>query len=89
MNWQIIKSNISEARQELERIEKEIDSADPPEEPELFLMLEHAYHHLNFAWNIRNIPTERYASMSDEDFDHWGKFPKGFDALELVAETEE
>ena len=24
----------------------------------------HAYHHLNFAWNIRNVPTEQYAKLT-------------------------
>lgn len=83
MNWQIIKSNIKEAREELEKIEKEINSSEPPEEIEFMLMLEHAYHHLNFAWNIRNVATDKYATMIDEDFNRWGKFPTDIHLAEI------
>jgi len=86
MNWQIIKSNIKEAREELEKIENEIDSSEPLEETELMLMMEHAYHHLNFAWNIRNVSTDRYTIMSDEDFNRWGKFPTDIDLAEIKSE---
>ena len=84
MNWQIIKSNIKEAREQLEKLERAISSDDPPDEVELQLMLEHAYHHLNFAWNIRDASTEQYASMTDEDFNRWGKFPTDIEVCQLT-----
>jgi len=34
-----------------------------------------AYHHLNFAWNIRHVPTVQYANMTQRQFDRWGKYP--------------
>ena len=42
---------------------------------ELSVDLQHAYHHLNFAWNARYISTKRYANLTDEDFAKWGKYP--------------
>jgi hypothetical protein len=75
LNWKVIKNNISEARQELEEIESLIGSGELPEEGELQIMVEHAYHHINFAWNARSMSAKRYANLTDEDFNSYGKFP--------------
>ena len=68
MNWRIIASNLREAREQLEEIEKQIESKDYPAEVELQLFLEHAYHHLNCAWNIRRVKTKEYANLTEDDF---------------------
>ncbi|MDD2467251.1 MAG: hypothetical protein PHI97_24960 [Desulfobulbus sp.] len=87
MNRQIIESNIKEAREQLEEIEKRL-SANLLE-GELLVMLQHAYHHLNFAWNVREVPTKRYASMTDEEFNEWGKIPQDMDDSIFCLETGE
>ena len=46
----------------------------PLEEAGLKVSLEHAYHHLNFAWNVRNKETKD----ADKHFDRDEKFPKAF-----------
>lgn len=73
MNRQVIESNIREAREELEKIEKRL--SDKLSEGELLVMLQHAYHHLNFAWNARKVSTSRYAKLSEKEFNEWGKYP--------------
>ncbi len=45
-------------------------------ENSLFVSLDHAYHHLNWAWNIRRSLEERVWKCVDKDFKHWSKFPK-------------
>ena len=40
----------------------------------LKVSLEHAYHHLNFAWNVRHKATRG----ADKHFDRDEKFPKSF-----------
>lgn len=80
LNWGIILHNIAEAREQLEQIEGLAKGEKKPREAELQVMLEHAYHHLNFAWNIRHVSTERYSKLSDDEFDEWGKFPQGIGA---------
>lgn len=73
---EIILANISEAREQLEAIEKSI--LDPEyDEVELKLDLEHAYHHLNYAWNTRNESDEALSEHSSSDFRKWSLFPKG------------
>ena len=85
MNYEIILSNIREAREEIEKLEAKISSTDKPDLVELELSLRHAYHHLNFAWNVSNIETKKYANLTDKNFSDWGKFPKDFDNLETFG----
>ena len=41
----------------------------------LFFALEHAYHHLNWAWNCRRTPEERVWHFTDNDASRWTRFP--------------
>jgi len=86
MNYTIILSNILEARDEIDNLISKINSSDKPDELEFELSLRHAYHHLNFAWNIRNITKQEYSNLSDSDFKNWGAFPKGFDDLDTYGD---
>ena len=88
MNYKIILSNLREAREELYKLESKINSSDKPDEVEFELSLRHVYHHLNFAWNIRNMETEKYKNLTNSDFHEWGKFPNGFDDLDSFGENE-
>jgi hypothetical protein len=81
LNWKIIRANIHEALEELEKLESHIASTNKPHEVELELSLRHAFHHINFAWNARHIETEKYRKLTKSDFDEWGKFPEGLDEL--------
>ncbi len=73
-NWKIIASNLAEAREEIVRLEHEI-SAKKISREDFEIGLRHAFHHLNFAWNIRHVPIKRYASLTQEDFEAWGRYP--------------
>ncbi len=75
-NKDLITDNIQEAREQLEAIEKQLQNDSEYDEVELRIELEHAYHHLNFAWNIRNEDDEKLETFSNEDFQKWSKFPK-------------
>ncbi len=85
LNWRIILSNIKEAREELEKLESRITTAKKLNEIEMELCLRHAYHHLNSAWNVRHIETDRQRNLTHSDFKKWGKFPAGFDNLETYG----
>lgn len=73
---EIILQSIVEAREQLEAIEKSLRDPDY-EECELQVDLEHAYHHLNYAWNVRSESDSALAAHSDEDFVKWSRFPIG------------
>ena len=76
-NKDLITSNIEEAKEELERILSDLASDPEYSEGEFQTALEHAYHHLNFAWHIRNVEEERAGACSQEDFVKWSKYPAG------------
>jgi len=46
-------------------------------------MFEHAYHHLNFAWNIRHSPRKDYTNLTDRDFNRWSKYPMEIEEYKL------
>jgi hypothetical protein len=79
-NPKIVGSNISEARDELNKLLARID-AGALHEAELQVGLLHAYHHLNFAWNIRRVATSRYASLTQQEFEAWGKYPSDIETF--------
>ena len=74
----IIDSNITEAHDELAKLLDKLH-AGALNEAMLQVGLRHAYHHLNFAWNIRRLPTSRYASLTLKEFEEWGKYPSEID----------
>jgi hypothetical protein len=38
--------------------------------------MQHAYHHMNTAWNARDEPPERTVECSEADFIRWRQFPE-------------
>ncbi len=86
MNLKVVSSNIQEALEELEKIRDKINSKTI-NEVEFQVQLQHVYHHLNFAWNVRHQKSERYRNMTDEDFKVWGKYPTDLDFNEQNIRT--
>lgn len=80
LNRKIIADNLAEAIEELKRLQNSASNGDLSE-VELAIGLQHAYHHLNFAWNIRYVPTAQYANLTDGQFDRWGKYPSEMERL--------
>jgi hypothetical protein len=76
LNRKIILTNISEAREELQRIEEMLESSERLEPIHFQIAMQHAFHHLSFAWNIRYWPSKRYTSLAPADFQEAGKFPQ-------------
>ena len=83
LNWKIILSNLAEAREQIEQIEEQANNGNKPSEIELQIMLEHVYHHLNFAWNIRHTSTENYSNLTDDEFNEWSQFPKEMEMAKI------
>ena len=50
------------------------EKRNPFNEASLFTRLEHAYHHLNWAWNCRRTPEERVWHFTDRDASRWNRF---------------
>ena len=86
LNREVILSNISEAREELEKIEALLRSDEELTEGELFVMFGHAFHHLNFAWNARRVADEDYRNLTNRDFNEWGSFPTDIEPYTAVED---
>ena len=54
---------------------KKEEKRHPFNQVSLFYGLEHAYHHLNWAWNCRRTPEERVWHFTDNDASRWTRFP--------------
>lgn len=77
-NLETIYANIKEAKEELEKILSDISARGSGySKTEFKIALEHACHHLNFSWNIRNEDSDRVKECSDHDFKKWSRYPNG------------
>jgi hypothetical protein len=77
-NLYMMEKNISEAQNELNKILELISDKDIKDE-RIKGLFEHAYHHLNFAWNTRNISKEMCMKVTMADLNEWSKFPEDID----------
>ena len=59
------------------------DKRHPFSEMSLHVSLDHAFHHLNFAWNIRRTPEEREYRLTHKYFKRWSRFPRTCDFADL------
>jgi hypothetical protein len=73
-NIYLMAQSLEEAKEQIEEILSDLKNNEYSE-GELKGDLEHAYHHLNYAWHIRNVDEDRAKSCSAEDFKEWSKFP--------------
>ncbi|MBB5345428.1 hypothetical protein [Tunturibacter empetritectus] len=80
LNLEIIGSNLSEAIEELKKLHDRSFNGELNSD-QLQVGLLHAYHHLNFAWNIRHVSTSQYAKLTQAQFKRWGKYPSEIEDL--------
>jgi len=85
LNLELIFSNIQEAKDELEKLGKEIKADSEFDESQLGLSLAHAYHHINFAWNTRNQTDDECKKLKDDDFKRFSKFPVDIEKYGLLG----
>ena len=76
LNHKIIGGNLAEAIEELERLQSRA-SQSKLHEAELQVGLCHAYHHLNFAWNIRHVTNAAVRKADAEAIRKMGKVSVG------------
>ncbi len=76
MNLGYIQYNLKQAREELDAMINGIKKNADYEEGEYVVAMTHLYHHINTAWNARDVSKERSDNCSEEDFKTWRRFPK-------------
>ena len=76
MNKRHILFHLKEAREAIEQLASDLESAADYGFDEYRVNMQHVYHHLNTAWNGRNADEARASASAQEDFDAWRQFPK-------------
>jgi hypothetical protein len=66
--------NLKEAADELNRTIRQLESEPDFSEVELFVAMQHFYHHLNTAWNAKSASAQQANVCSQEDFTVWRSF---------------
>ncbi len=75
MNKDYILFHLKEAQDALAQMINQIESDEEYEYGNFWPDMQHLYHHINTAWNVREADLDRAAKCSEEDFDYWRKFP--------------
>lgn len=75
MNKEWLLSHFREAHEELTQIIRRVESDPNFGDIELEIALTHMYHHVNTAWNSRDVDPARAWACAQEDFDAWRVFP--------------
>jgi hypothetical protein len=75
MNKALILFHLREGSEELTRTVLAVESDPEYDEAEFRIAMAHLYHHLNTAWNAREVDHQRAAELSDEDYHAWQQFP--------------
>ncbi len=81
MNRQLVLSNLREAHEELTRLIQECETTRRSAESELGVGLMHLYHHLNTAWNARDVSRARARRCVSRDFRAWSRYPRDLEPL--------
>jgi len=68
--------HLSEAQEELAKLLHKLLTGSLNEDA-LQIGLRHTYHHLNFAWNTRRLPSKH--RVSQREFEEWGRYPNDID----------
>ena len=79
MNKDYVLFNLQEAREKLEQTIRALRERSDYDSGEFLLAMTHVYHHVNTAWNARNVSRARAEACSDEDFRLWRQFPPEVD----------
>lgn len=82
LNWEIILYNLKDVREQIDEIITLAEAGDL-DKINFQVKMEHAYHHLNSAWNIRHLGTKRYAKCAKKDFNEWSKYPRDLEEYEI------
>jgi len=79
MNLDYILYNMREAHKDLGRAIEELVAESTHYESDLYLAMQHVYHHLNTAWNARHSTPEQSGVCTAEDFHRWRQYPPDLD----------
>ena len=75
MNRKLISLHLREAAEELNRTVADVDGEAAYDVEDFRVAMGHLYHHLNTAWNGRDLTDEAFKKCKDADFLRFRRFP--------------
>ena len=78
-NKKHILSNLHESKENLDSMINEIENDSDFDFDGYYSDMQHIYHHLNTAWNIRKEKEETIKKCTEDNFNKWQQFPNEFD----------
>lgn len=75
MNKEWIAFHLEEAADQLQETLNRLSSEPDYSYGDFVAEMSHAYHHINTAWNSRDVSPQDVANQSDADYDAWQKMP--------------
>jgi hypothetical protein len=82
LNKASIVFNLEEALEELTSTLDNIKNAENYSNADFRVAMEHLYHHINFAWNTRNMPAKEVGKLDGRKFYKWRRFPPDINLAE-------
>jgi hypothetical protein len=79
LNRDYVLHNLREAHEDLGRAIDDFIADTAYSEAELYVAMQHLYHHLNTAWNARESTESEARECSAQDFHRWRQFPADID----------
>jgi hypothetical protein len=83
MNKDQVLFHLQEAAEELNRTVAELEGDPEYCEAELYVAMQHLYHHVNTAWNSRRVDPTDLERATDQDFNTWGAYPADLPVMEV------
>ena len=83
MNRDWVLFHLREAQEEISRAITEMNSTPDYGYGEFWPAMQHAYHHLNTAWNSRDATRAQVEPGTDADFNRWSQFPTDLPMMEV------
>jgi len=74
---------LGEAREEITKTLAEIHETPDYGYGEFWVAMQHLYHHLNTAWNSRDVAEAQVTQATDQDFNRWSQFPTDLPMMEV------
>ena len=83
MNREFVLFHLREAAEQLARTVHELESDPEYGSGELLLAAQHAYHHLNSAWNGQELHELKANNLTDATWNRLGEFPSDFPLMSV------
>lgn len=76
LNKEYILFHLREAKEELDRTILDLERDPEYDFGEFSVAIQHLYHHVNTAWNAREVSVAEAEECSEENFYRWRLFPQ-------------